>query len=157
MFNRKNADTSGEFVTEEDARNTLASYVTKAEAAQVVEDVNNLKRKVRALEALAETLRNSRQVPTSVSASPRVADPIDGGTVGSRPRTASVTGVDYGAVAFGLAQIKSDVTRLVGSSVSVDTSQLTEHYRQTVQFFADVFAKSDTGFDADAFKRTAGA
>lgn len=62
--------------------------------------------------------------------------------------------LDYGAVAFGLSQIKRDVANVVGSEVR--SADLTEHYRQTVQYFADVFAKSDPEFDADLFKQQAG-
>lgn len=62
--------------------------------------------------------------------------------------------VDYGAVAFGLSQIKQDVSGVLRDEVR--TADLAENYRQTVQYFADVFAKSDPTFDADAFKRQAG-
>lgn len=64
------------------------------------------------------------------------------------------SGIDYAAVAFGLSQIKRDVANVVGSEAR--TADLAAHYAATVQYFADVFAKSDPTFDADAFKRESG-
>lgn len=66
----------------------------------------------------------------------------------------SISRVDYGAVAFGLSQIKRDVANVIGTEVRAN--DLTEHYRQTVQYFADVFAKADPAFDANAFRTQAG-
>lgn len=53
---------------------------------------------------------------------------------------ASLT-VDYGAIAYGLSELKS---------------RLTDDYPAVVQYFADVFAKADPSFDMDAFERQAG-
>lgn len=62
----------------------------------------------------------------------------------------SASTVDYGAVAFGLSEIKRKVAANLSSAVPAS------EYEGTVQYFADVFAKADPNFDADAFKVQAG-
>lgn len=128
----------------------------------VAGELQELNRRVGELENLAASLRPGalpvRNVSTirpesaAVRAATRVEtrDPIDGASVG---RT---TGVDYGAVAFGLAEIKRNVaTALNGAGVSIQT--LNSKYEGTVQYFADVFAKSDPQFNAAEFVRLANA
>lgn len=60
--------------------------------------------------------------------------------------------VDYGAVAFGLSEIAAKVRGQIGAP-----QELVDYYRESVQFFADVFAKSNSAFDEAEFKRQAGA
>lgn len=96
----------------------------------------NLVTRVEALESLARDLR-SHGVTRTVT--PSVATP-----------TTPATGVDYGAVAFGLSEIKRKVAAAgVGSA-------LQSEYVGAVQYFADVFAKSDPSFDVALFKRQSG-
>lgn len=71
------------------------------------------------------------------------------------PAVGRTNSVDYGAVAFGLSQIKDDVMRLSGN-MTVSGADLARHYALTVQYFADVFSKSDTTFNEAEFKRQAG-
>lgn len=60
--------------------------------------------------------------------------------------------LDYPAVAFGLSEIARKVKGQLGA-----TTELTAYYRETVQYFADVFAKNDPEFNEAEFKRQAGA
>lgn len=100
----------------------------------------NLVTRVEALETLARTLR-AQGGSTAVSETyNRPQAPVTGGT----------TGVDYAAVAFGLSEIKRKVAQLAGGH------DLATEYAGTVQYFADVFAKADPSFDADAFRSQAG-
>jgi len=100
----------------------------------------NLVTRVEALENLARDLRShgvSRDVTPSV-ATPTTTFSEDRGVV------------DYGAVAFGLSEIKRKVAAAgVGSA-------LQSEYVGAVQYFADVFAKSDPSFDVALFKRQSG-
>lgn len=64
-------------------------------------------------------------------------------------------GVDYGAVAFGLSEIKREVAQALNTT-GVSAQTLTSKFEGTVQYFADVFAKSDPGFNEAEFKRQAG-
>jgi hypothetical protein len=68
---------------------------------------------------------------------------------------ATTNSVDYGAVAFGLSEIARKVRGLVVNH-GATSGALEDEYKGAVQYFADVFAKSDTEFDADAFKRQSG-
>ncbi len=115
-----------------------------------------LERRVTDLEVLAEQIKRerggvtasalpTRQVPTSV----RVGS-YDGVTGSSRP-SAVTPDVDYGAVAFGLSEIKRKV-----ASALPGNAYLGGEYEGTVQYFADVFAKSDPSFNEADFKRQAG-
>lgn len=113
----------------------------RAKAVQFEDDLNELTSRVSALEVLARRLTNGGTASTASDLPTR--------TPGASLRAA--TGVDYGAVAFGLAVIKRKV-----AAVGVG-AQLQSEYRRAVQYFADVFAKSDPEFDADEFRRQAGA
>lgn len=127
-------------LTKSDASAALAQL--KREGAEQFAALNRQVRELadqltRASDRAATRLVDAHQAAT--------AAPVQGGT----------TGVDYGAVAFGLSQIKRDVANALGSEVR--TADLAAHYAATVQYFADVFAKSDPEFDADLFKQQAGA
>lgn len=129
-------------------RNSIAEL--RAEGESVLRDIEAQLaeggRRLEALEALAAQIKGS---PISTPA--RRAD------LPQRAPGASL-GVDYGAVAFGLSQIKHDVHDLIaGANVGTSTAELTQHYRETVQYFADVFAKADPAFNEAEFKRQAGA
>lgn len=69
----------------------------------------------------------------------------------SNAGSGEVSGVDYGAVAFGLSEIK----RKIASQFNVTDAQMQSQWEGTVDYFADVFAKSDPGFDRAAFTRAA--
>lgn len=161
------------------------AYVTRAEAQPVLTEIANLKDRVSALEALARRLQGGGAILTDATGELRVTrnstpEPVDAdteayhtydrsglnaaargedvpnGRVAETPsRSASVSGrvigVDYGAIAFGLSEIKRKVGQVVTGS------EMISEYRGAVQYFADVFAKSDPAFDADEFKRQAGA
>jgi hypothetical protein len=112
----------------------------------------NLVTRVEALERLAEQLRANGRYAT-VEGRERVAGTYDGVTGSSRASTTTKTttnGLDYAAVAFGLSEIKRKVAQLAGGH------DLATEYAGTVQYFADVFAKADPSFDADAFRSQAG-
>lgn len=103
----------------------------------------------------AEQFRQlNAKLDESVRSILRTQDYAEAVEAGRDPHETSAQGVDYGAVAFGLSQIKRDVANVVGSEAR--TADLTAHYVGTVQYFADVFAKSDPSFDIGAFKRQAG-
>lgn len=126
---------------------TTSVALTRGEAQQALAQ---LKR-----EGVAQFDALSRKIDTAVSQFVNRNQSADERDETSAPVQGGTTGVDYGAVAYGLSQIKRDVTNLVGSEVR--GTDLAEHYRQSVQYFVDVFAKSDPSFDADAFKQQAGA
>lgn len=145
---------------------TLASELRRSGGVQARGSVTDLPRRAAGSDALTKTeahraLDALRQEGASafaelgrkVDALARTAQRSSTATT-STP-TAPATGVDYGAVAFGLSQIKRDVAGVVGDNAR--SADLAAHYRQTVQYFADVFAKSDGQFDADLFKSQAGA
>jgi len=123
--------------------------------------LGELNSRVTALEALARTLRSNGvgSVSTGRHAAPVTAvrdlsaghsvlrrDPVDGASVGR------ATGVDYGAIAFGLSEIERKITDNFGNADAVHR----EHVG-VVQYFSDVFAKSDPSFDAVDFARKSGA
>jgi len=142
----------------------------------VVDDLHALNSRVTALESLAATLRTAG-MPASVQGTtrtdyadtqrtqvedrtittvrnPGAYDGITGGRRGTAVSTPA-TGVDYGAIAFGLSQIKADAAANLNNAVPA--SALAKHYRETVQYFSDVFAKADPSFDAADFARKANA
>lgn len=154
-----------------------SAYVTKAESAQFLEDFYALSERVTVLEGLARQIQSggvpqrymdARSVRESVARDNRDAaqhsydrsgmPAAARGEQAPAGRTASVqgpsqaaSGVDYGAVAFGLSEIKRKVATALGGAPG-----LTNEYAGAVQYFADVFAKSDPSFNADEFKRQAG-
>lgn len=111
----------------------------------------SLDERMGALEEIAQRLGYGRDLRLSDPASPagRAAQ------VAARLRsaaTADVAGLDYGAIAFGLSEIK----RKVGSVLSGDhVRDMAEVYKGVVDYFADVFAKSDPAFNRDEFNRLA--
>jgi len=153
VFGRKNEASEGDYVTHSEARNALSAYITKEDARVVVNDIAALRDKVAILEGLANDMRRSLPV--------RQAGTYDGVTGGSRASTPArggavmVEGVDYGAIAFGLSEIKRQVA-IAMNTAGVSVQTLTSHFEGTVQYFADVFAKSDPSFDEDDFKVKAG-
>lgn len=110
-----------------------------------------LDERVTALENLARQIR----VPNAVAGLPvRPASTVVRDVTGTAVRSGQRSTLDYGAVAYGLSEIKRKVAGLVGDG---DASALRSEYAGTVQYFADVFTKADPQFDADEFKRAAGA
>jgi hypothetical protein len=59
--------------------------------------------------------------------------------------------LDYGAIAFGLSEIKRKIAAQFGAS-----DELNREHAGSVQWFADVFALADPTFDMAAFTRNAG-
>ena len=140
MFNRKNDESP---ITRTEAETALAAYVTREDAQQYADALSALDSRVNALENLARELRNS---PVRTAPAVRVATQ-------EAPRvTTPATGVDYGAIAFGLSEIKREVK----SQFGVTDAQMATKWRGTVQYFADVFAKADSSFDARLFTSQAG-
>lgn len=166
-FGRKNDEDS---ITREEATEALSGYVTKADAASVVADLAELKGRVGALETLAEQLKRSnpaglvsRETRSAVREDEGVRRDPAGSVV--RPQGSPLAGqsridqrftLDYDAIAFGLSEIARKVRRAVGAKGFGGSQAMADYYRETVQYFADVFAKSDPEFDADAFKRQSG-
>lgn len=73
-----------------------------------------------------------------------------------RGETSDRSAVDYGAIAYGLSEIKNAVQSELGNAHLGGGVRISDYYRGAVQYFADVLAKSDASFDADAFKRQSG-
>lgn len=110
----------------------------RAEGAALREGITLLDERVSALESLAAQLRRSGgAVPQDVRRTEGVS-------------ASTLNRVDYGAVAFGLSEIKRKVSQLSNAS------RVASEYAGVVQYFADVFAKADPEFDAATFKRQAG-
>lgn len=133
----------------------------RAKAGEFESDIAALKGRVSTLETLAAELKRNGvrgyTAPVTASALPTrtPGGSYDAVTGSSRPSATTTTSdVDYGAVAFGLSEIKRKVADLLGASRGLGALQ--SEYPSTVQYFADVFAKADPSFDADAFKRQAG-
>lgn len=101
---------------------------------QISELSEHLDRKVN--DAVAKVVEQARWTRTAMS---------DDGDVRTAP------GIDYGAVAFGLSEIAAKVRGHLGGP-----QELVDHYREAVQYFADVFAKADATFNEAEFKRQAG-
>jgi hypothetical protein len=156
-FGRKNEDApetaSPDYVTRGEAQSALGAYVTKEDAESVRTAVATLGQRVTALENLANDLR-ARQ---SGDATPEQPSRVEFGSTTLRSDLPTRTpgaalGVDYGAIAFGLSEIK----RTIVNQFNVSNAQLRDQYTGTVQYFADVFAKSDPSFDEALFKRQSG-
>lgn len=112
-------------------------------------EFNGLRTAVRELSAKIDTAV-SDLVQRSQGTAPAVRQEVGVTHTGAE----SISRVDYGAVAYGLSSIKRDVAGVIGAEAR--NSDLAEHYRQTVQYFVDVFAKADPAFDANLFRRQAG-
>lgn len=116
----------------------------------VAEELQQLNRRVTELETLAQR-HLGRGVVNVAPARPVVTrDPVDGASV-RQPQSQST--LDYGAIAFGLSEIKRKLSTLVDST-SARTS-MTSEYTGAVDYFADVFAKADPEFDRNEFNRLA--
>jgi hypothetical protein len=116
-------------------------------------ELDSLARRVTTLETLAQSLRAGGVVSTTVATQNTQATrgQYDGITGASRPSSNGVRStVDYGAIAFGLSELKREAGNL-GADVPP------AYFPGVVQYFADVFAKSDPNFDAELFTRQAGA
>lgn len=152
-FGRKNEDasetTSPDYVTRGEAQSALSAYITKEDAEGVVRDVAHLRGRVDALETLANVLRAER---ASTTEQPARFDERDEVRLPTRTPGAAL-GVDYGAIAFGLSEIKRNVARALTVQGG---AELAQQYEGTVQYFADVFSKSDPSFDEVLFKRQSG-
>lgn len=102
--------------------------------------------RVNALEKLAEQIRRG-----------------DTRTVAAVTRELSTTAarstLDYGAVAFGLSEIKRKVAELIqGGSADMAYAareRAAEEYVGAVDYFADVFAKADPAFNREEFNHLA--
>lgn len=127
----------------------------RAKAEEFERDLTDLKGRVRSLEGVANDLRRSRGESLPVRAI-QGRSSADTYTANLPTRTPGASlGVDYGAVAFGLSEIKREVTVALNAS-GVSAQTLRSKFEGTVQYFADVFAKSDPGFNEAEFKRQSG-
>ena len=156
-----NRNNGSDYVTRSEAQGALGAYVTK-EAAGVTVDalkaeaqgafisrtegeaaLRALEARVVALETLASDLRRSNSAVLTATPLPA--------REGTGTTSVSTTGVDTGAIAFGLKEI----ARKVGE-VLTGTPGLDREYVGVVQYFADVLAKADSSFDEALFKQQAG-
>jgi len=149
VFGRKNEDDTSAptYVTHAEAQSALSAYITKEDAQELRNQVNGLVTRVGDLERLARTLRSGGVAHNTVTPE-EVLQRSNPAT-----QTATATGVDYGAIAFGLSEIK----RAIKYQFDVTDAQMRDQFAGTVQYFADVFAKSDPGFDEALFKQQSGA
>lgn len=112
----------------------------RAEADRINTELASLVSRVSSLEILAAEMRRGQR---STSA----------------PTTAARSTLDYGAIAFGLAEIKRKVAALIqGGSADMAQearSRAQAEYAGAVDYFADVFAKADPTFDRAEFCRLA--
>jgi hypothetical protein len=131
-------------------------FITRDDASAHAEALAALDRRVTELEALARQMRRTSNPTTAAPAPLPRRDPITGGSLrAERPvdTTESVSqanGVDYGAIAFGLSEIKRKIASALPGTMA---GNLAHDYAGAVQYFADVFAKSDPTFDSATFKR----
>jgi hypothetical protein len=120
----------------------------REKAEEFERDMASLKGRVSALETLAGQLKNS--APAVHAAAHSTYDGVTGSSRSSLPvQVNEATGVDYGAIAFGLSDLKRKARNSGVSGVS-------ETFAGAVQYFADVFSKSDPSFNEADFKRQAG-
>lgn len=118
----------------------------KQEAAQKLAELD---KRVGALEALAARHLGARyDASTPVS----TAETSAARTTTTATAAPSSTGVDYAAIAFGLSEVKRKVAVALDSS---SASRMASEYAGTVDYFADVFAKSDPSFNRNEFNRLA--
>lgn len=111
------------------------------------ETLADLDIRVSSLEDLAVTLRRTGLTPAP-----------DRATVArNHPAQVTPTGtvVDARAIAFGLSEVKREVSSVIREGV--DRDEVARTYKGIVQYFSDVLAKADPAFDADLFARQAGA
>lgn len=132
-----------------------ATFVTVEEFRSAIAD---LKARVTGLENLANRLGYAVDVPATETVPESVSD-ADAPSVSSNgsttetpatPSNGAVSGVDYGAVAYGLSQIKATMVSHLGSS-----AELNREYAGAVTWFAACF-EGDASFDRATFERTAG-
>lgn len=152
VFGNKATD----YVTRTEAEGALSAYVTKEEVQAARDVLASVEARVTALETLAAEVRAGAVTLNNAVTSPLAAGgrSVHLGSTQAETNPTDATGVDYAAVAFGLSEIKRKVAPLI--SRGDYTSEVTREYRGAVQYFADVFAKSDPAFDADQFKADAG-
>jgi hypothetical protein len=155
MFNSKNSDkgitaAEAEAYAAELRREAAQTFVSVEQAQPYVDALSALDRRVASLETLASSLRRSGGVLADVQ---RVTSDTPDEVSSVTTEQSSRSTIDYGAIAFGLTEIKRKVAGLVGQG---DSSVMAEEYKGTVQYFADVFKKSDPSFNEAEFKRQAG-
>lgn len=137
----------------------MADYITRQEAQEFIDQVNQrldaLEREIPLLRQ--EMGRTAEAFNLDVPVSYALTDQAEPAATAAAPERGSVTtaartGVDYGAVAYGLASIKADIKTQFG----VTDGQMASKWTGVVSYFADVFTKSDPNFDRAAFTRNAG-
>lgn len=133
---------------------TSTEFVTREEFRTAIDLLN---RQVQGLYNLADRMGYTVDVPEgdSVPESQSDADAPSVSSNGSSSNTTSApvstgTGVDYGAVAYGLSEIGAKFRQHLGSS-----AELTREYEGAVEWFVGCFA-GDASFDANAFRTGAG-
>lgn len=128
-----------------------STFVTREEFLAAVDELN---RKVQGLYNLADRLGYSVDVPERASVPESTPDTDRPSVVESAPRVTYVgaqsSGVDYGAVAYGLTTLKQDVVDALGRSPQVE-----RRYADAVDWFVSCF-RGDASFNEAEFRRNAG-
>lgn len=145
------------------APSAVAARTTGTAAALTRADAESALRELReqGANAFAELARETRAARNAnaemIGALGRKIDRLSVRQAGANSGVSEsdATGVDYGAVAFGLSEIKRRVGEVL-SMHSVGEGRLVQEWTDTVQYFVDVFAKSDPEFDAETFKHQSG-
>lgn len=133
---------------------TSTEFVTREEFLGAIDDLN---RRVQGLYNLADRMGYAVTVPerevvlesTPDTDAPSVSDNGSNSNGNSAP-VATASGVDYGAVAYGLSEIGAKFRQHLGSS-----GELTREYEGAVEWFVACFS-GDASFDANAFRSQAG-
>lgn len=132
---------------------TSTEFVTREEFLSAIDDLN---RRVQGLYNLADRMGYAVTVPEREVVLESVSDAdapsvSDNGSTNTAPvSTGTGSGVDYGAVAYGLSEIGAKFRQHLGSS-----SDLTREYEGAVEWFVACFS-GDASFDANAFRSQAG-
>lgn len=117
-------------------------------------EVAGINRRVTALEdvaraALPTHLLSRLETATRSASTPEVL--TETGTDNDTQDGPDRSPLDYGAIAFGLSEMRHKIAAQFGTS-----NELTREYAGSVQWFAEVFALADPTFDMAAFTRNAG-
>jgi hypothetical protein len=133
---------------------TSTEFVTREEFLTAIDLLN---RQVQGLYNLADRMGYTVDVPEGDSVPESVSDASAPSVLSSVQTTDNTntdapvsSGVDYGAVAYGLSEIKAKFRAHLGTS-----DDLTREYEGAVEWFVGCFA-GDASFDANAFRAAAG-
>jgi hypothetical protein len=135
------------------ATQEAGEYTSQADVSNALADLAG---RVATLESLANQ-HLSAGLPTRTVETVSVPEPVTE-TPAPAPVTApapvvtsnGTSGVDYGAVAYGLSDLKRKIRGALGGSAEVD-----REHTGAVEWFVACFS-GDASFDADTFRRQAG-